>query len=355
MTIAPTPQYAYCTLITRASYLAGVVLLAHSLRKQGSKYPLIVLYTPSLSADAIRALELEASASNLMLHPTEILLPRKGIPLLLIASRFEDTWTKLRVFQLHEAFPQFDSILYLDADMVVYKPLDPIFTDHRLPSGDWIAANHVCVCNLDGDSWAPSDWTKENCAYTPLSHPTALTHPTQITEQSMPVHKLLNGGMFLFRPSAELWADMMDFFNTTPTLSTMMFPDQDFLAEFFRGRWVPLGWQYNALKTMRYWHENIWRDDEVIVLHYIVDKPWAKRNTKEGKGGYLMKDGETHSWWWREYEAWEEQRGGGNAEIVKLLRAHVDMGEGSKAIVSAAKKEQPPAKAVVKESVKVAA
>jgi inositol 3-alpha-galactosyltransferase len=31
-----------------------------------------------------------------------------------------------------------------------------------------------------------------------------------------------------------------------------MFPDRDFLTEFFKGRWISVGWQYNALKTMHY-------------------------------------------------------------------------------------------------------
>jgi inositol 3-alpha-galactosyltransferase len=319
-----TQPYAYCTLITRASYLAGVIVLAHTLKEHKSKYPLIVLYTSSLSADAVRALELESKRTNLILHPIDVLLPRKELKLLLIATRFADTWTKLRVFQLHEAFPQFKTICYLDADMTIRKPLGHIFTEHPLPGPDWIAANHVCCCNLDGDSWAPKEWTKENCPYTPLSHPTALTRPTPASDH--PTHNLLNGGMFLFSPSAKLWSDMMEFFNTTPLLSEMMFPDQDFLAEYFRGRWLSLGWQYNALKTMRYWHKNIWRDDEVVVLHYIVDKPWAKRNTAAGVGGYLGNDGETHAWWWQDYNDWEMERGS-KSEVVALVRPHVDGGK----------------------------
>jgi hypothetical protein len=31
-------KYAYTTLITRGSYLAGVIILAHTLRKHGSQY-----------------------------------------------------------------------------------------------------------------------------------------------------------------------------------------------------------------------------------------------------------------------------------------------------------------------------
>lgn len=324
---ADTSPYAYCTLITRASYLAGVVLLADSLRDHGSTHPLIVLYTPSLPASAIRALELEAPRTNMILHKVEPLLPRENIHVKLIAARFADTWTKLRVFQLHERFPQHKTICYLDADMLIFNPPDPIFSSHALPGADWIAANHACVCNLDHDPWAPEDWTQENCAYTPLKHPDALTHPTPVTKESRPTHHLLNSGMFLFAPSKMLWEKMLGFFNTTPLLSEFQFPDQDFLAEFFRNKWMSVGWQYNALKTMRYWHPEMWRDDEVVVLHYIVDKPWAARIGEDGKAGYLGRDGGTHAWWWKRFEKWRSERDG---EVLKLVLEQVDDGQGEK-------------------------
>ena len=53
-----------------------------------------------------------------------------------------------------------------------------------------------------------------------------------------------------------------------------------------------MGWQYNALKTMRYWHENLWRDGEVRALHYIVDKPWERRIASDGVAGHLGRDGD---------------------------------------------------------------
>jgi len=310
---------AYCTLITRGSYLAGVIILAHTLSKYTSN-PLIVLYTDSLSPESVRALELEVPKTNLILRRVDPLLPRKNIHVHLIAERFADTWTKLRVFQLHETDPQYKTICYLDADMIIRGPMDTVFTRAALPTDDWIAANHACVCNLDKDPWAPTDWTSANCAYTPITHPGALSEPTPVTPASRPTHHLLNSGMFVFRPSASLWSRMLDFFNATPLLTGFKFPDQDFLAEFFRHKWVSLGWQYNALKTMRYWHENIWRDEEVVCLHYIVDKPWAKRVGTDGSAGYLGRDGETHTWWWEEYGEWEAARLGGGERAKETLR-----------------------------------
>lgn len=314
-------NYAYCTLITRSSYLAGVLVLAHTLKKYNTAHPLIVLYTDTLSAPSVRALELEAPHTNLILHRVSALLPRENVHVHLIAERFADTWTKLRVFELFELNnTSYDKLCYLDADMIVRQNMDQVF-DKQLPGSDWIAANHACVCNLDKDAWAPEDWTKENCAYTAVSHPGALHSPTPVKSDSRPTYHLLNSGMFLFEPSKELWERMLDFFNTTPLLGEFKFPDQDFLAEFFRNKWMSVGWQFNALKTMRYWHENIWRDEEVVCLHYIVDKPWAKRVGEDGVAGYLGRDGVTHSWWWEEYAEWTKEREGqGENEELEIAK-----------------------------------
>ena len=311
------PNYAYTTLITRSSYLAGVVLLAYSLRKQQCKYPLVVLYTPSLDLEAVRALKLEAQASDIILCPCDYLLPPKGTQVTLIAERFADTWTKLRVFELFA----FDAVCYLDADMAIFGDMDSVFSfDEDLPEG-WIAANQACVCNLDKDPWAPEDWRQENCAFTPLSHPSALEVATQPSPDGPRTWGLLNGGMFLFRPSKPAWDDMLAEFNASPLLSSYMFPDQDFLADYFHGKWMAIGWQYNAIKTMKYWHPQMWRDDEVTCLHYIVDKPWTRRIGADGVAGYKGRDGPTHQRWWDLYEDWERQRKG--TEVFSILANHV--------------------------------
>ena len=327
MSTASSSSFAYTTLITRASYLAGVVILAHSLKQQGSSHPLIVLYTSNLaSSPALRALELEAPHSNLILRQIEYLHPRPDAKVHLIAARFADTWTKLRVFELYD----FDTVCYLDADMMIFRNMDTIFQTPGVPDlpADFIAANHACVCNLDGDTWASKEWTVENCAFTPLTHPTALTHATPITPDSRPTYHLLNSGMFIFHPSPPLWKDMLAYFNTAD-LTSFMFPDQDFLAHFFANRWRPIGWQWNALKTMRNWHGNIWRDDEVVCLHYIVDKPWAARRREDGVAGYKGLDGVTHGWWWDGYAGWKAARErNGEGEVVGIVARYVD-GEGA--------------------------
>ena len=305
---------AWVTLLTGSSYLPGVITLAYSLATHHTPYPLVVLITPTLSKSSVRALELEATNNPLLkIHPIDPLLLANGQKTTLIASRFEDTWTKLRAFEL----TSFETCVFLDADITIYKNMDEIF-DTSLPSNDWIAASHACVCNLDHDKWAPENWNRHNCGYTPLQHPPALENGTPVPPSSTPPDTLalLNGGVFLYHPSEPLWQAIHHHFLTSPELSTYQFPDQDFLASFFRGKWLSLPWKYNALKTMKQWHTNIWRDNEVKGLHYIVDKPWQKRVGSDGLGGYLGRDGETHNWWWRVWEDWRSLREG---ELVVIM------------------------------------
>lgn len=110
--------------------------------------------------------------------------------------------------------------------------------------------------------------------------------------------------MFVYEPSEELWKDVLRFFLTTDKLKDFQFPDQDFVIEYFRNRWQPLSWKYNAVKTMEYWHPRLWSDDTVTVLHYIVDKPWECRVKADGIAGHLERDGKTHTWWWDLFDEW---------------------------------------------------
>lgn len=83
-----------------------------------------------------------------------------------------------------------------------------------------------------------------------------------------------------------------------------------------------MGWQYNAIKTGRYEHPQMWRDEEVRNLHYIVGKPW---NTGREKGGV---DEVTHGWWWNEWGRWKsEMERCGKGGIVEVIGRYVKPGE----------------------------
>jgi len=54
------------------------------------------------------------------------------------------------------------------------------------------------------------------------------------------------------------------------------------------------------LKTLRAIHKNLWRDDEVRCLHYILpDKPWKARVRKDDDIDELK---EMDVWWWERFD-----------------------------------------------------
>lgn len=300
---------AYVTLLTRNSYLPAALVLNESLKGVGSKYPLVIMSTPSLPSEAREALTrqgLEIVTVN-PLQPTPSTHTLSSVD-----ARFADTWTKLRGFGL----VGFDHIVLLDCDMIVMRNMDELF-DIDLPD-NWIAASHACACNPMKFSHYPADWIPENCAFTPLEHPTALTQPTEIKPDSPRAYRLLNSGMVVLRPSGESMAGLTEFLSTSPLVPTFRFPDQDLLAAFYEGRWKQLPWCYNALKTLRKIHQPLWRDEEIRCLHYILAvKPWQTKVVDEWEK-------EMHQWWWDRYRLLEDRLGqGGDEETLRLVKENI--------------------------------
>lgn len=84
---------AYVTLLTKESYLPGTLVLHHTLRSVGSKYDLIIMAPPALSARARNLLQ----RRQIKVVDIHGLYPTEGVHSLSAADeRFRDTWTKLR-------------------------------------------------------------------------------------------------------------------------------------------------------------------------------------------------------------------------------------------------------------------
>ena len=84
---------AYVTLLTKNSYLPAALVLNESLKRVGSKHPLVIMSTPSLPPEGKEAL----ARQGLQIVTVESLQPNPNdYALSDLDARFADTWTKLR-------------------------------------------------------------------------------------------------------------------------------------------------------------------------------------------------------------------------------------------------------------------
>ncbi|KAF5377634.1 hypothetical protein D9615_005296 [Tricholomella constricta] len=288
---------AYVTLLTRPSYLAGTLVLDYGLRSVNSKYPLVVMVTPSLPKNARDVLQ----KRGILTRDVDTLQPNPGAHTLAAHdARFADTWTKLRGFELIE----YDRVVLLDCDMIVMKNMDELM-DLELAK-DQIAAAHVCACNPRRLKHYPADWIPANCAHTAVKHPTALPPPA--TDDTPRPYSQLNSGTVVLNPSKELSEAIVHFLSTHDKISEFSFPDQDLLTAFFKGNWKPISWYYNALRTLRYIHPEEWSDDE-------------SRITPRESEAQL---GEMNQWWWKQFDKVGEEMHNTDPQGWQLLLPTVD-------------------------------
>lgn len=281
------PKKVWTTLITNTKYLSGLLTLDYSLKKSGSQYPLVALCTDAVPPEGIAALEARK-------------IPWRTIPYLLPSvpkeytndPRFYDCWSKLTPFNLTE----YDRVVQMDSDMLVLKNMDELMELH-LDSPDMkgegnrvYAASHACACNPLKKPHYPKTWIPENCAFTSQhGAPEEAQHtgPPPTAGIGSP-----NGGLVVVNPSKDVYEKILQTLKDGDLTDAYDFADQSLLGDRFHGRWVGLPYIYNALKTMRWEgvHHQIWRDDEVKNVHYILSpKPWDEKPSE-------TKD-EAHRWW----------------------------------------------------------
>ncbi|KIM24985.1 glycosyltransferase family 8 protein [Serendipita vermifera MAFF 305830] len=320
---------AYMTLLSRSSYLAGAMVLHHSLQAAKAKYPLIILVTSTLPEEDLQIL----ARSGIETKQVELLLlPESRYDQSKTEARFTDIWTKVRVFELEE----YEKIVFLDSDMLVRRNMDEMF-DYPI-SANQVAATYACACNPMKIPHYPKDWVPENCGYSQPDYPACLEHLDLSAPKPRP-HDLLNSGMFLCRPSRDLMARMRKMLDTTPLIANWKFCDQDLIGTFFGGGgeepegwgditkeeigdpWMHVPYYYNALKTLKYVHPEFWRDEDIRAIHYILrDKPWTVRPPASETETYEP----TMRWWWASYnELLEKLETDGRKVDIGYIESHV--------------------------------
>ena len=118
-------NYAYVSLLSSENYLKGILVLNYSLKLTGTKYPLVVLITKKVAKNKkiLKILEQEKIIVEIVKDITYCKTEResfKNSP----REYLLNTASKVHIFNLNE----YDKILYLDADILVLKNLDELFS-----------------------------------------------------------------------------------------------------------------------------------------------------------------------------------------------------------------------------------
>ena len=244
------PKYTFLSILTSDDYLPGLLVLAYSLQKTGTKLPLLVLLTSNISSETLNALDSHRIAYKVLdyelINPTNV--DKK--------HRWFSTYSKIFAFGQTE----YDKVVYLDVDMLILRNIDELFT-----------YKHLSATNAGGALPRKRHWTH------------------------------MNSGLMVVEPSKELFKNMLARIGKIETLEaggTMLKPqhgsDQDFINAYFHDwpnqKELHLDHKYNIFhyhldeysKLFGYTIED--GPKPISIIHYASYlKPWNIKNDELDK------------------------------------------------------------------------
>lgn len=248
---------AYVTLVAGPDYLMGALALARSLRRSGTPYPLVVLCVgdfpglDQLEAEGCRLIpvgQLEMSDAFRARHTRKA--QHSAAPFTKGSKpEFHDplnNFCKLRLWELEE----YQRVIFLDADIIVLRNIDRLF---GYPEG-------VAAPNL---------------------------------YESLEDFHRMNSGVFVAAPNQRTFEAMCTALDAPNAFWRRT--DQTFLETWWPN-WHGLPYTYNTLQYVFFNLPQLWRWDQLHVLHYQYEKPWQEDHPKRALLAPLI------DVWWRMYE-----------------------------------------------------
>ncbi|SIS95602.1 Alpha-N-acetylglucosamine transferase [Roseivivax lentus] len=237
-----TPN-AYVTLVTNSDFALGAGALLRSLRASGTEADLVVMHTGGVPKTALGPLvDQGARLVAIDLLPTsDAFNQRHARQALHAAAPFTkgtkpafhtplDNFCKLRLWQLPYA-----RVVFLDADTLVLRNIDKLF---EYP---------------------------EFCA------------APNVYESLGDFHRM-NSGVFTARPSQAIFEDMLARLDQPDAFWRRT--DQTFLQSYFPD-WHGLPVFMNMLQYVWINLPDLWRWDDIHVLHFQYEKPWQTHEKAE--------------------------------------------------------------------------
>ena len=270
-------KYAYVTLVMlNEAYVAGAIVLAHSIRKCGSKADIVVLITPDIS---------ENSRKILGMYFTHVI----EVPYIEIKNfrtvkqpqrRYLDlVFTKFNLFNL----TQYEKVLLIDADALVLKHGDHLFTLNS-PAGCLIDDKSLVITyDKEGNYVMPKngkiEWYEKYCDKIP--HGTIIPKEHTDKLKTHPFVSSIGGGLMLLTPKKGELENIINFtkygfMREKNYPYKLIFPEQGTLALYYSGRWTSINPVFFGLQSYPRW-------EILFALQYGGDKPFVLKSKADIK------------------------------------------------------------------------
>lgn len=270
-------RYAFVTfLMLNDSYLPGVLLLAHGLRRQKTQADLICMVTEEISRPARQAL---AQLYDAVIDVEKIFVPHSRVGK---RPYLPYVFTRLHALRLGtdgDLGHSYDKIALLDADLLPLRHYDHLFT-LPAPAGTINERKtNVMEWGEDGNFIIPDSVAQDGTwhwhqLYADCPHGQPI--PREITDRvaSDPSNMGVISSLLVLEPSlAEFNAILADI--QTPTVQPLVgnafdWPEMQYLTLRYSGQWTNVDLRFHSLNG----YPNL---DVLYGIHYTGFKPWQFR------------------------------------------------------------------------------
>ena len=233
-----------CFLSCFERYVKGAIVLARSIRRV-TDIDMILMVTGEAKDEMSRGTRAALLREGWMLCPVAAIEGPSNAP---VQNRFllGLTYTKLAVWK----FVEYKAVAMLDLDMLVMRDPSDIFT-RMLPL--MLARNKTFGAVVDRPG--PGSIVNPKCGKEWTKVPT------------------FNSGSFLVVPSMKTFESLVDGVQTIPHDTST--GDQGYLNAVYNSSFYTLPFTYNGNMRSILCEPHIWKDGDVQILHFNVEKPWG--------------------------------------------------------------------------------
>jgi len=263
-----TLKYAYVTLVMLGDlYIAGAIVLAYSIRKCGSTADLVVLVTPDVSEEGKNILR---AYFTHVIEVKYVEVPNWRTKKQTHRKYLELVFTKFHVFNL----TQYEKILLIDADALVLKYPDHLFTLDT-PAGCFLEDKDLIISyDKAGNYVLPKngvfEWYNKYCKC--CSHGNKI--PKEMTDRVRTDSKNsgVGGGLILLEPKKGEFESIMNDITKFPMKhlieNKFVWPEQQYLTLRYSGKWSSINPRFFGLQGYPHWKI-------LYGLQYGGDKPFV--------------------------------------------------------------------------------